>query len=681
MLIEGGGNPFTKGGAHAGPVLGGDREHHGVTNRAVAAALVTAEDSLVGRTEPLDCALRTLVTDIGFELYPPRTEGVESVLEQQEFALRVDRGAPERPGVGRRPNLKTRVENRNIEVAGGSDHSAGRESWTSFGQGDGPGVRSCRDRRTEFRRVRVGRAGPSGKVSPHRIVIEHGEKFGSMPDGVEGNKRDRAADQLDIRTRWPHHFWPRFVIRACVGQWDEACRTRIGTLQIAISRSHIVSFVSGSRRDERIADVSSVPAPMTASGERLAQKLGLTDAVVIGLGSMLGAGIFAAFAPAAAAAGAGLLIGLAIAAIVAYCNATASAQLAVQYPSSGGTYIYGRERLGEWPGFIAGWGFVIGKTASCAAMALTFAAYAAPAGWEKPVAVVAVLALAAVNYFGVTRTAGLTQIIVVIVLIALVCAMLAGTAGTPSRGFDLGTALLGHGVYGILQSAALLFFAFAGFARIATMGEEVINPARTIPRAILTALGIVLVIYAVIAVVVLRSLGVDQVAASDAPLVDAVAASSWTWALPVVQVGAAAAALGALLALIAGVGRTSLAMARNGDLPIWLSGVHPRYRVPHHAEIALAVVVSILVLTVELRGAIGFSSFGVLVYYFIANTAAFTQDSGHRRFPRALQVVGALGCLVLVATLPPVSIGVGVAVLAIGVLYRLWRGRTRRALL
>jgi len=409
---------------------------------------------------------------------------------------------------------------------------------------------------------------------------------------------------------------------------------------------------------------------MTTPAPQLARRLGLTDAVVIGLGSMLGAGVFAAFAPAAAAAGGGLLIGLAIAALVAYCNATASAQLAAQYPSSGGTYVYGRERLGHWPGFLAGWSFVIGKTASCAAMALTFAAYAAPAGWEKPVAVAAVLALATVNYFGVTRTAGLTRIIVAVVLVALVVVLLAGAFGGTSAPHDLGADLFEHGWYGILQSAGLLFFAFAGYARIATMGEEVTNPSRTIPRAILTALGIVLVIYVLIAIVVLRSLGADQLAVSDAPLVDAVIASSWSWASPVVQIGAAAAALGALLALVAGVGRTSLAMARNRDLPPWLAGVHPKYQVPHHAEIALAVVVSVIVLTVDLRGAIGFSSFGVLVYYLIANAAAFTQESSQRRFPRALQIVGALGCVVLVATLPPVSIAIGLAVLVLGVVYR-----------
>src|SRR3954463_1271178 len=147
---------------------------------------------------------------------------------------------------------------------------------------------------------------------------------------------------------------------------------------------------------------------------RLVRRLGTADAVFIGLGSMLGAGVFAAFAPAAEAAGSWLLLGLAIAAVVAVCNALASAQLAAQYPTSGGTYVYGREQLGPWWGFLAGWGFVIGKTASCAAMALTFAAYAVPAMWQRPVAAMAVVGLAGVNYRGITRTARLTRLLVAI---------------------------------------------------------------------------------------------------------------------------------------------------------------------------------------------------------------------------------------------------------------------------
>ncbi|MET0932920.1 MAG: APC family permease [Mycetocola sp.] len=403
----------------------------------------------------------------------------------------------------------------------------------------------------------------------------------------------------------------------------------------------------------------------------LARRLGLGDAIVIGLGSMIGAGVFAAFAPAAAAAGWGLLIGLVVAAIIAYCNATASAQLAAQYPSSGGTYVYGRERLGEWWGFAAGWSFVIGKTASCAAMAITFAAYAAPAGWEKPVAALAVAGLVLVNYFGVTRTAFLTRVLVVVSLLVLAVVVVAGLAAPAASSVGSPTGLVDTGVYGILQSAGLLFFAFAGYARIATMGEEVRDPGRTIPRAIVVALAAVVVIYAVVAVVALRTLGPVDLGASTAPLIDVAVAGGWDWAAPVVRVGAAAASLGALLALIAGIGRTSLAMAREGDLPRALAAVHPRYKVPHRAELTLGAIVIVVVLLADLRGAIAFSSFGVLLYYFVANLAALRQDDAMRRFPRWLQVLGMAGCLLLVVTLPPLGIAVGVAVLAVGLVGRL----------
>ena len=430
--------------------------------------------------------------------------------------------------------------------------------------------------------------------------------------------------------------------------------------------------------------MTTAPGPTAPS---LNRSLGLTDAVVLGLAAMIGAGVFVVWAPAAQAAGSALLVGLGFAAVVAFCNATASAQLAAQYPTSGGTYVYGRERLGEWWGFAAGWSFVIGKTASCAAMALAFAAYAVPVEWQKPVAIAAVLALAALNYRGVTRTAALARVLIAVVLVVLVLVVVLGAAsggvsGAASGSMDAPALQTDWNWYGILQSAGLLFFAFAGYARIATMGEEVRDPQRTIPRAIVLALGITVVVYAAVAVVAIGSLG-GGLAASTAPLRDVVTAAGAVWALPVVQLGAAAAALGALLALIAGVGRTSLAMAREGDMPRWLAAVHPRFGVPHRAEVALALVVCVVVLLVDVRGAIGISAFGVLLYYVVANVAAFTQPAERRRYPRVLQVLGAAGCLVLVATLPLESIVAGAVVLTLGVALRLLaravaRGRSRR---
>ncbi|MEU4016497.1 APC family permease [Microbacterium sp. NPDC028030] len=406
----------------------------------------------------------------------------------------------------------------------------------------------------------------------------------------------------------------------------------------------------------------------------LARRLTLGDAVAIGLGSMIGAGVFAVWAPAVGVAGSGILVALAIAAVVAYCNATASAQLAAAHPVAGGTYAYARAEIGPWWGFIAGWGFVIGKIASCAAMAMTFAAYAAPAGWQVPVAVAAVGALAAVNCFGVTRTAALTRILVVCSLLGLALAVGFGFAAAPTAS---PTPLPDATAYGVLQGAGLLFFAFAGYARIATMGEEVVDPARTIPRAIVFALGGAVLVYVMVGLAVVLVLGGD-VADSAAPLADLlVAAGASAWA-PLIRVAAAAASLGALLALLTGIGRTTLAMARESDVPRFLAKVDERHQVPQRAEIAIAVIVIAIVLIADLRGAIGFSSFGVLLYYLIANAAAFRQTGSARRYPRALQVLGALGCLVLVNTLPVIATLVGGAVVLLGVAYRMLRLRLAR---
>jgi basic amino acid/polyamine antiporter, APA family len=399
--------------------------------------------------------------------------------------------------------------------------------------------------------------------------------------------------------------------------------------------------------------------------------------VIIGLGSMIGAGVFSVFGPAAQAAGAALLIGLGIAAVVAYCNATSSAQLAATYPTSGGTYIYGRERLGAWWGYIAGWGFVAGKIASCAAMALTVVAYVIPTAWQRPVAVCTVAVMTAVTCLGVTRTARVTAILVSIVLAILGIAVVAAWAGGEPHGTRWDPTTAGHGWYGVVQSAGLIFFAYAGYARIATLGEEVREPRRTIPRAILIALLIAVVVYAAVALTTLATLGPQRLAASSAPVADAVAAGSWNWAVPLVRVGAVAASLGALLALIAGIGRTTLAMARHADLPRWLAAVDPKRQIPRRAQLAVGLLVCVLVAFTNLRGAIAFSSFGVLIYYLIANLAAFTQPGDDRRYPRPVQILGVIGCVGLVATLPITGIVAGLAIFAVGVVLRLVRLRTR----
>src|SRR5918998_3456492 len=161
---------------------------------------------------------------------------------------------------------------------------------------------------------------------------------------------------------------------------------------------------------------------------RLARRLGVGDAVVVGLGSMLGAGVFTAFGPAARAAGAGIGPALALAGLVAWCNATSSAALAAVHPQSGGTYVYARRRLGTSWGILAGAAFVTGKVASCAAMALTVGTYAAPDA-ARPVALAAVAALTAVNLAGVTRTVRVTRVLLAVVLAVLAGVVVACLAG------------------------------------------------------------------------------------------------------------------------------------------------------------------------------------------------------------------------------------------------------------
>jgi len=392
------------------------------------------------------------------------------------------------------------------------------------------------------------------------------------------------------------------------------------------------------------------------TGPPLERRLGLTDAVVIGLGSMIGAGVFVALAPAAEAAGSGLLVGLAVAAVIAYCNATSSARLAARYPQSGGTYVYGRERLGPFWGYLAGWGFLVGKTASCGAMALTVGYYVWPAQAHL-IAVATVVVLTTINYVGVQKSALTTRLIVAVVFMVLaVVVIVVFTSGAAY----FSRLQLGGRPGGVLQAAGLLFFAFAGYARIATLGEEVRDPTRTIPRAIPLALGITLAVYATVAVAALSVLGSDGLARATAPLADAVRAAGMPGFEPVVRAGAAVAAVGSLLALLLGVSRTTLAMARDRFLPQGLSAVHPKFKVPHRAELVVGTVAAVVAAFADIRGAIGFSSFAVLVYYAVAHASAWTL--GHRILP----AVGLVGCLALAFALPLTSVLSGAAVLVLG---------------
>lgn len=388
------------------------------------------------------------------------------------------------------------------------------------------------------------------------------------------------------------------------------------------------------------------------------------DTTAIGLGSMMGAGLFVVWGPAAALAGNWLMLSLLLAALVAVCNALSSAALAIRYPQAGGTYIYGRKQLGEYPGYLAGWCFVIGKTASCAAIAMTIGVAVWP-GSARLLGVLAVFVVLVLNLAGVKRSARYSEFVVVCVLVAFLAV---GLSAFWSDGMSLAEleapATVQPSVWGVFGASGFLFFAFAGYARIATLGEEVKDPRRTIPRAIGWALALVTIMYAVVAAVLLSVLGVDAVAASTAPLVDLGRVLSGSLGGQVVAVVAVLAATGALINLMLGVSRTSLAMARDGYGPRALTQTNAA-GVPWVAETVVAAVVIAIVLTLDLRAAIGFSSFGVLLYYAVANASAFTLTEAHAA-TRLVAVLGLVGCVLLVATLPISAIASGLVVVLIG---------------
>ena len=364
----------------------------------------------------------------------------------------------------------------------------------------------------------------------------------------------------------------------------------------------------------------------------LRRQLTPTDAVVVGIGSMVGAGVFAVWAPAANAAGTWLLLSLVIAGGVALCNASSSAQLAARHPESGGTYVYARERCHHF-GPCCWMGLIVGKT-GCAAMGLTAGLYIWPSQ-ARLVATAAVVLIAAINLGGLARTAFVTRAILGATGLTLIIVVTSGWVQTRPRPVEQLSAISTN-PYGVLQAAGLIFFAFAGYARIATFGEEVINPERTIPWAIPRALGAVLLIYLTVAVIVRSSLTPKHISASSAPLSTIVEFSSLSRVAPAISVGAGIACFGVLLNLIPGVARTILALSRGADLPAWFAQVSSQRSLPLRAELSVVAVVVALINTVSLTSALSLSGVAVLTYYAITNASALRLQPAERLWRNGL---------------------------------------------
>lgn len=392
------------------------------------------------------------------------------------------------------------------------------------------------------------------------------------------------------------------------------------------------------------------------------------DAVFIGLAAMLGAGVFVVFGPASELAGSLLLVSILIAALVSFLNAASIAQLAAVVTRSGGAYAYGRHYLGNAWGFLAGMSFLVGKIGSAAAIALVFATYLTP-GFEILTAVLAVVVMAAINIAGINRTAFGSKVLAIITLSFLTALILAGLFAEPAQG-----TMATGGFPGVLTAAALFFFAFAGYARVATLGGEVRESEQNVPSAIRISLAIVLVTYLSLALVLMMKLG-PSFAGSLTPLAD-LAGVALGIDGSVVAVFAAVATLGSLLALLAGMSRTASEMASDGELPRVLSN-KLKNGSPALAEIIISILVIVLVVSGSILLTIGLSSFAILSYYAIANLAAYRQPQSETRRAKWLNLVGLGLCVLLGLSVPLGGLLVGATVLTLALILR-WGLRALR---
>lgn len=397
------------------------------------------------------------------------------------------------------------------------------------------------------------------------------------------------------------------------------------------------------------------------------QKLSLIDAVFIGLAAMLGAGVFVVFGPAASYAGAALPLAILIAAIVAYLNAGSVAQLAKAVTRSGGGYSYARVYISKNFSFLAGSAFLVGKIGSSAAIALTVATYLTP-DHVVLTAIGAVVVMTAINLAGINRTALGSKVLATITISFLLTLVIAGFA-LPAAAAQLETG----SPIGILSAAALFFFAFAGYARVATLGGEVQNSERNVARAIWISFAIVLAIYLTLSLILTEKLG-SNLAFTVTPLADLAAETflggEFVW------IFAALAGLGSLLALLAGMSRTAAEMALDLELPKPFAK-RLSNNAPVVAELTIASLVIVLVSTGGILLSLGISSFAVLLYYAITNFASFRQPSADTTRPKALNLLGLALCLLLALSVPIEGLVAGAGLLTGAMLLR-WGLRALR---
>lgn len=398
----------------------------------------------------------------------------------------------------------------------------------------------------------------------------------------------------------------------------------------------------------------------------LIRALGLKDAVGVGLGAIIGAGIFVVTGVAAGVSGASFIVGLMIAGVVASFNGLSSAQLAAVYPQSGGTYEYGYRLLNPALGFSAGWMFLLSKLSAAGIVAIGFGSYfyqLVPVLPPMAYSVGAILLLTGANLMGIQKAGTVNIFIVLITLVALLYFVFGGIGAMEAQNF---TPFAPFGVMGIVESAAILFFAFTGYARIATLAEEVVEPKSTIPRAVIITILTAIVLYAAVSVVAVGVIGAERMAESRSPLQVAAEAMATPGIGLVITLGASTAMLGVLLSQILGISRMLLAMGRRNDLPSFFEKIHGKTSVPHIGIIFTSLVILVITLLGSFEFVVRAATFTILLYYSITNIAAIRQPSSEQIYTKAIPYLGLVGCLAMSISLPLPVIISGAVLLAVG---------------
>ncbi len=408
------------------------------------------------------------------------------------------------------------------------------------------------------------------------------------------------------------------------------------------------------------------------NGSSLRPQLNLFDAVSTGLAAILGAGIFSVIAPAAGIAGPALLVSFLIASLIALCNALSSAQLASVFPRSGGTYEFGRQVLGPWWGYLAGWMFLVANTVGPGVIALAFGEYLHGAFSVIPTrlaAIVAALTVTAINAAGIRRSVHVTDVVVILSISSLAAFVV---MGLPHGNLANFVPFAPSGFTGILRATSLIFFAYTGYSRIATLVEEVRNPRRTIPRATVLALGSATLLYLLVVGTGISILGATKISQSSSPLAAILLALGSGIGPVIVAAGALLTTFNEALSDLLGVSRVAFAMGRVGDLPKRLTHLGPGNN-PWPSVLFVGLIATIVSSFFQFESAVAVSSFGTLFYYSITNLSALRLQPNQRFYPRGLAIAGLVGCIGLSVALPLQDVGIGVVIALIGIALRLVR--------